>query len=203
MGPQYVQKIIGEMQAKDLVGVTLSSWYNYYTGWGICTFSDPSGWDEWADDAEELENILYGYGFSYSHRRQPTLTNYYPNVSFAEDAPFFLKLRDLFSDKKVILWRDEEGLCMHIMHRANTALVLGTRNVSATQIANLAVCELKPFQRMIDCDFFRFSPWRPPVKYPVASLDVPVAGGSAGIPVGSSVNIGPSASVAITIPEDA
>merc|ERR1712060_281178 len=87
--PQYVQKIVGEMQAKDLVGVTLSSWYNYYTGWGMCTFSDPSGWDEWADDAEELENILYGYGFSYSHRRQPTLTNYYPNVSFAEDAPFF------------------------------------------------------------------------------------------------------------------
>merc|ERR1712050_289705 len=187
----------------SLIGVTLSAWYNYYTGKGICTFSDPEGWGEWANNEQELENILYGYGFSYSHKREPSLVHPYPNVGFAEDAPFFLKLRELYGDDRVILWRDEEGLCVHIMHRANTAQVLGTSISSASQIANLAVTELKPFQRMIDCDFFRFSPWRPPVKYPVASLDVPVAGGSAGIPVGSSVIIGPSASVAITIPEDA
>merc|ERR1712113_1194705 len=134
------------MQKEDLVGVTLSAWYNYYTGKGICTFSDPEGWDEWANDEDELEKILYGYGFSYTHRRKPSLENPYPNVGFAEDAPFFLKLRELFGDDKVTLMKDEEGLCVHIMHRANTAQVLGTRNVSALQIANLAVTDLKPFQ---------------------------------------------------------
>merc|ERR1712176_1079342 len=93
------------------------------------------------------------------------------------------KLKELFGDDKVILWKDEEGLCVHIMHRANTAQVLGTESVSALRIANLAVTDLKPFQRMIDSDFFRFSPWRPPVRYPAASVELPVASGSVDMPV--------------------
>jgi len=168
----YVQTIVGHMQKTGLIGTTLSAWYNYYTGKGVCTFSDPEGWDEWVDDAEELDNILYGYGFSYSHRRQPSLIYPYPNVGFAEDAPFFLKLRSVYGDSKILLWKDVEGLCVHIMHRANTAQVLGSKNVSAADIAALAVTDLKPFQRMIDNDFFRFSPWRPPVRVPALSVEV-------------------------------
>ncbi|CAE8582135.1 unnamed protein product [Polarella glacialis] len=171
--PSYVKTIVGEMQAKNLIGVTLSAWYNYYTGKGVCTFSDPSGWGEWVDDPVELDNILYGYGFSYSHRRQPSLLYPYPDVGFAEDAPFFLKLKAVFGRERVILRKDPEGLCMHIMHRANTAQVLGTKRVSAEEIAALVVTDLKPFQRMIDEDFFRYSPWRPPVKHPALSIDIP------------------------------
>merc|ERR1712151_534881 len=164
--PQYVQRIVGEMRSKELIGITLSAWYNYYTGKGICTFSDPEGWGEWVNDPQELTNILYGYGFSYTHRRAPSLTNPYPDVGFAEDAPFFLKLKECYGENKVILWKDMEGLCMHIMHKANTAQVLGTRNVPAEEIAELRVADLKPFQKMIDRDFFRFSPWRPAVRLP-------------------------------------
>lgn len=172
--PQYVQRIVSSMQRQNLVGVTLSAWYNYYTGKGICTFSDPQGggWEEWVDDQEELDDILYGYGFSYTHRRLPSLIYPYQNVGFAEDAPFFLKLKAVYGDAKVLLWKDTEGLCVHIMHRANTAQVLGTKNVSASDISALAVCDLKPFQRMIDDDFFRFSPWRPPVRLPAISVEV-------------------------------
>jgi hypothetical protein len=179
--PAYVQKIVGAMQARGLIGVTLSAWYNYYVGKGVCTFSDPSGWGEWVSDAAELDNILYGYGFSYSHKRQPSLQNPYPNVGFAEDAPFFLKLRDLFGKQRVVLWKDLEGLCVHIMHRANTAQVLGSSDVSPQDIAKLAVTDLKPFQSMIDNDFFTFSPWRPPVRPPAVSIcsDPSVPGGSA------------------------
>ncbi|CAJ1355409.1 unnamed protein product [Effrenium voratum] len=170
--PGYVEKMVGLMQRERLVGVTLSAWYNYYTGKGVCTFSDPESWDEWADDQAELDEILYGYGFSYSHRRQPSLMFSYPNVGFAEDAPFFLKLRDIYGTDKVLLYKDNEGLCVHIMHRANTAQVLGSRTVSAQDIAALSVCDLKPFQRMIDNDFFRFSPWRPPVRLPALSVEI-------------------------------
>lgn len=168
--PCYVERIVGEMQKKGLMGVTLSAWYNYYVGQGRCTFSDPSCWGEWVNDPTELDNILYGYGFSYSHRRAPALTYPYPNKGFAEDAPFFLNLRRLYGDAKVILWKDTEGMCVHIMHHANTAQVLGTMNCSAADIAGLAVTDCKPFQQMIDNDFFRFSPWRPPVRPPALSM---------------------------------
>lgn len=169
----YVKRIVDTMQAQQLIGVTLSAWYNYYIGQGIVTFSDPSGWGEWVSDQVELDNILYGYGFSYSHRRAPSLLYPYPNVGFAEDAPFFLKLRAVYGSSKLLLWKDVEGLCVHVMHRANTAQVLGTKTVSPQEIANLAVCDLKPFQKMIDTDFFRFSPWRPPVRPPAISIMEP------------------------------
>mmetsp|Transcript_61767 Transcript_61767/g.144904 ORF Transcript_61767/g.144904 Transcript_61767/m.144904 type:complete len:566 (-) Transcript_61767:94-1791(-) len=173
--PGYVTKMVSLMQKERLVGVTLSAWYNYYIGKGVCTFSDPESWDEWVDEAAELDDILYGYGFSYTHRRQAALLFPYPNVGFAEDAPFFLKLREVYGDDKVLLHKDTEGLCLHIMHRANSAQVLGSRTVSAQEIASLAVACLTPFQKMIDDDFFRFSPWRPPVRLPALSEAVSVA----------------------------
>ncbi|CAK9030507.1 Uncharacterized protein SCF082_LOCUS19234, partial [Durusdinium trenchii] len=71
---------------------------------------DPESWEEWADDQQDLDEILYGYGFSYSHKRTPSLRFWYPNVGFAEDAPFFLKLRDMFGKDKVQLYKDGVGL---------------------------------------------------------------------------------------------
>jgi len=170
--PGYVAKMVSLMQKERLVGVTLSAWYNYYIGKGVCTFSDPESWDEWVDSPAELDDILYGYGFSYTHRRQASLLFPYPNVGFAEDAPFFLKLREVYGNDKVLLYKDVEGLCIHIMHRANTAQVLGSRNASAQEIASLEVACLTPFQKMIDNDFFRFSPWRPPVRLPALSAEI-------------------------------
>jgi len=172
--PGYVTKMVSLMQKERLVGVTLSAWYNYYIGKGVCTFSDPESWDEWVDSPAELDDILYGYGFSYTHRRQASLLFPYPNVGFAEDAPFFLKLREVYGNDKVLLYKDVDGLCLHIMHRANTAQVLGSRNASAQEIASLEVACLTPFQKMIDNDFFRFSPWRPPVRLPALSAEISV-----------------------------
>merc|ERR1712187_747806 len=83
---------------------------------------------------------------------------------------FFLKLKEVYGDSKVVLWKDMEGLCVHIMHKANTAQVLGTRNVPAEEIAELRVADLKPFQKMIDSDFFRFSLWRPAVRLPAPTV---------------------------------
>merc|ERR1712151_785636 len=138
---------VKEMQSKDLHGVTLSSWYNFYTGSGACTFSDPESWEEWASDQAELDAILYGYGFSYAHRRFVSLESPYPDVRFAEDAPFFLGLKKLYGDNKVALLKDEAGICMHIMHRANSAQVLGTDDVDEEDIDGLAIAGLAPFKQ--------------------------------------------------------
>ncbi|CAK8994256.1 unnamed protein product [Durusdinium trenchii] len=163
--PGYVPRVIQLISSQNLVGLTLSAWYNYYIGQGVCTFSDPESWEEWADDQQDLDEILYGYGFSYSHKRTPSLRFWYPNVGFAEDAPFFLKLRDMFGKDKVQLYKDEDGFCVHVMHRANTAQVLGSRIASRQEIGRLKVTALEPFREMIDQDYGRFGGWlwRPPV----------------------------------------
>merc|ERR1719350_644350 len=92
----YAAEMVHEMASRNLQAVTLSSWYNFYTTTGKCTFSDPSAWGEWAKNQQELDKILFGYGFSYAHRRCISLSFPYPDVRFAEDAPFFLKFRDVF-----------------------------------------------------------------------------------------------------------
>ena len=35
----YVKKMVSLMVQRRLIGVTLSAWYNYYIGKGMCTFS--------------------------------------------------------------------------------------------------------------------------------------------------------------------
>jgi len=142
----YVEAMVGEMQARGLHAVTLSSWFNYYVGTGVCTYSDPESWDEWASDDEDLDEILYGYGFSYAHRRQVALDQPYPDAAFAEDAPFLLGLRAAHGKAKVGLKQDTEGLCMHIMHRANSAQVLGSREVAKAAVQGLAVARLRAFR---------------------------------------------------------
>jgi len=145
----YAEAMVSEMQLRSLHGVTLSSWHNFYTGTGQCTYSDPASWGEWASSEAELDAILFGYGFSYAHRRQVSLEYPYPDVCFAEDAPFFLKIREVFGEDKVTLKRDDKGLCMHIMHRANSAQVLGTRTISSIALRSLAVWDLEPFKRYL------------------------------------------------------
>ena len=60
-----------------------------------------------------MDEILYGYGFSYVHLRVMALWFPYPNLGFAEDAPFMLKLRE--KTGRVGLMEDVEGLCLHIV----------------------------------------------------------------------------------------
>mmetsp|Transcript_38019 Transcript_38019/g.109050 ORF Transcript_38019/g.109050 Transcript_38019/m.109050 type:complete len:173 (-) Transcript_38019:300-818(-) len=84
--------------------------------------------------------------FSYAHRRHVSLESPYPDVRFAEDAPFLLGLRNLYGSDKVALLRDEIGICVHIMHRANSAQVLGAYDIDEEDIDELAIAKLTPFK---------------------------------------------------------
>ena len=44
----------------------------------------------------------------------------YPNLAFAEDAPFMLKLREKMGEGRVGLLEDLDGLCLHIVHSSSS-----------------------------------------------------------------------------------
>lgn len=144
----YVDEMVGEMQEKQLVALTLSTWYNYLAPKKVCAYSDPESWEPWTK--AELEDVLYGYGFSYVHKRAHSLMFPYPDVEFAEDAPFFLKLKRVFGDEKVGLRKDTTGICMHIVHRANSTGVDGesiSHELHRGELDALAVANLPAFAR--------------------------------------------------------
>lgn len=145
----YVSTMVREMQEKNLDALTLSAWHNFYCRTGACGYSDSDCWD--AMDQEELDEVLYGYGFSYVYKRSVALLFPYPNADFAEDAPFLLKLRDVFGKDRVALKKDDAGVCMHIMHQSNTTDDCNfSRQLSESEVLDLKVATLPAFQNYLD-----------------------------------------------------
>jgi len=146
----YVSKTVGELQNRGLAALTFSSWYNYFVPNGVCGYSDPDSWGQL--DKKQMDEVLYGYGFSYAYRRCVSLLMPYPDVAFAEDAPFFLRLRNVLGADKVALWKDTEGICMHIVHRGNSTGVDGVRCTSELEqdeFDRLAVSDLPVLQHFL------------------------------------------------------
>jgi len=114
----YVERMVNELRQRSLVALTLSAWHNFFESNGRCGYSTPDCWDP--EDHEEYEGILYGYGFSYVYLRALALSFPYPNLGFAEDAPFMLKLREKMGAGRVGLKEDMEGLCLHIVHPSSS-----------------------------------------------------------------------------------
>ena len=115
---RYVEHMVTAMQQRNLVALTLSGWHNFFEARGTAGYSGPNSWDP--EDQEEMDEILYGYGFSYVHLRVMALFFPYPNLAFAEDAPFMLKLRDKMGGDRIGLMEDVEGFCLHIVHSTSS-----------------------------------------------------------------------------------
>ena len=60
---KYVERMVTEMKKRSLVALTLSGWYNFFEARGCAGYSEPKSWDP--EDQDEMDEILYGYGFSY------------------------------------------------------------------------------------------------------------------------------------------
>ena len=114
----YVERMVTAMQLRNLVALTLSGWHNFFEARGTAGYSGPNSWDP--EDQEEMDEILYGYGFSCVHLRVMALFFPYPNLAFAEDAPFMLKLRQKMGGDRIGLLEDVEGLCLHIVHSTSS-----------------------------------------------------------------------------------
>ena len=113
---RYVEHMVTQMQRRNLVALTLSGWHNFFEARGSAGYSGPNSWDP--EDQNEMDEILYGYGFSYVHLRVMAVFYPYPNFAFAEDAPFMLKLRQ--KTGRVGLMEDVDGLCLHIVHSTSS-----------------------------------------------------------------------------------
>ena len=142
---RYVERMVTAMQQRNLVAVTLSGWHNFFEARGSAGYSEPKSWDP--EDQDEMDEILYGYGFSYVHLRVMALFFPYPNLAFAEDAPFMLKLRDKMGGDRVGLLEDVEGLCLHIVHsKSSTPDPEISHRLTEEELDDLAVSDCRAFE---------------------------------------------------------
>merc|ERR1712167_467745 len=87
------------------------------------------------------ESSIYGYGFSFVHLREPATRYPYPGIGLGEDFDFMQALRSALGPEKIGLRRDERGICLHIMHGANTADSAVHRIISPEDFRRLAACQ--------------------------------------------------------------
>ena len=141
----YCEWMVAEMQRHGWGAATLSGWHNYFEQSGKCGYSDPESWK--VENLEELAETIYGYGFSYVFKRSLALCYPYPNVEFSEDAPFMLRLRSVLGDARVGLLRDEQGMCLHVVHRDSTCIDPEiSRLLSEDEFEDLQVCQSEAFE---------------------------------------------------------
>lgn len=155
-GPSYIASMVAELDRRNLVALTLSAWYDFDLRLGRCGFVDPEALHDVDLVAAKtrhpkirqfrdsgVEAAIYGYGFSYVYLRRVAMFYPFTDTNMCEDVDFFLRLKEVY-DYQVGLKRDQEGLCLHIMHGDNTADSMLHREVH--EIAKLHVCELNlPF----------------------------------------------------------
>ena len=146
---RYVESMVTQMQQRNLVALTLSGWHNFFEARGSAGYSEPKSWD--AEDQDEMDEILYGYGFSYVHLRVMALFFPYPNLAFAEDAPFMLKLRQKMGGDRVGLLEDVDGLCLHIVHsKSSTPDPDISHELTEHQLNRLAVSDTNGFDLFME-----------------------------------------------------
>ena len=140
---KYVERMVTEMKKRSLVALTLSGWHNFFEARGCAGYSEPNSWDP--EDQDEMDEILFGYGFSYVHLRVMALFYPYPDLGFAEDAPFMLRLRE--KTGRVGLMEDVEGLCLHIVHSTSStpdpeiSHRLSEEKLSSLAVSDSTACE--------------------------------------------------------------
>ena len=151
---RYVESMVTQMQQRNLVALTLSGWHNFFEARGSAGYSEPKSWDP--EDEDEMDEILYGYGFSYVHLRVMAVFYPYPNLAFAEDAPFMLKLRQKMG--RVGLMEDVEGLCLHIVHSSSsTPDPEISHRLTEEELDGLVVSECRAYDCFMDSYSTSFS----------------------------------------------
>ena len=80
----------------------------------------------------------------------------YPNLGFAEDAPFMLKLRE--KTGRVGLMEDVEGLCLHIVHStSSTPDPAISHHLSEEKLSSLAVSHSTAYDDFMENFWLNFS----------------------------------------------
>ena len=147
---QQVCGVHGDSDAAEKLGrpdvVRLAQ---FLRGSRLCGIFGPKSWDP--EDEDEMDEILYGYGFSYAHLRVMAMFYPYPNLAFAEDAPFMLKLREKMGEGRVGLLEDLDGLCLHIVHStSSTPDPEISHKLTEEELDGLVVSECRAYDCFMD-----------------------------------------------------
>mmetsp|Transcript_47883 Transcript_47883/g.138508 ORF Transcript_47883/g.138508 Transcript_47883/m.138508 type:complete len:767 (-) Transcript_47883:54-2354(-) len=142
--PGYVTAMVNGLRQRDLKALTLRSWYNCETNSGCVKYTNPE------EGSWGYEGIVYGFGFSYAYYRDIAMKYPFPHISMSEDNQFMSRLRKVFGDEKVGLVRDEEGICLHLIHGNNSSGCGSHRDVALEEAAGLQVCKLHRTTQHID-----------------------------------------------------
>mmetsp|Transcript_14194 Transcript_14194/g.29818 ORF Transcript_14194/g.29818 Transcript_14194/m.29818 type:complete len:650 (-) Transcript_14194:19-1968(-) len=153
--PSYLSTLVEHLQKqKNCVGVKLSSWFIFYTAYDKFGYSNPEQEANMMHRESEVEVLdkevnryrswLYGYGFSYVHKRQAVLDFPYADICLGEDYDFFTRLMQAKGDGCIALMNDTSGLCLHAQHANNTATDFALWEVPAESMSDLEFLDFYP-----------------------------------------------------------
>mmetsp|Transcript_110471 Transcript_110471/g.323162 ORF Transcript_110471/g.323162 Transcript_110471/m.323162 type:complete len:554 (-) Transcript_110471:274-1935(-) len=159
--PSYISKMIKHMESNNLAALTLGTWYNCELHKGTFGFVDPESFrpfnypdvkgtaleaesERVMQEAKEarrrsVDPIVYGYGFSYAYLRDTAYAYPFPDVSMSEDYEFMRRLRCELGDGRVGLLQDHDGICLHLLHRHNSAGSDSDREATSEEVEGLEV----------------------------------------------------------------
>ena len=131
--PRYLEYMVNKLEAKGADLVKLSAFFIYsavYDRFAYWDLTEKTGLHFiWSDQpiavahVDEKDTMFkdnhLGYGFSYVYLKTVWSASPFASVAFNEDAPFVHAA--LTQSKAVEFIKDEVGLCIHVLHAANTS----------------------------------------------------------------------------------
>lgn len=139
--PVYVERMVAAMGSA--AAVTLSSWLvlDACTGYVVRVEPEPGG---------AQESWLLGYGFSHVYRRRACLAHPFPHVHFAEDYRFLLALQRAYGGAEAVrLYRDVEGIVLHVQHGGNLSNSHGRCEVAPALLWSMPVGQASGLGRLL------------------------------------------------------
>jgi len=134
--PQYVETMLGALEASGADLVKLSGWYAWVGPRALALYWDttlqeatqykvgggpmslvPSG----RLRADAMQKNLDGYGFSHVIRREAFAKAVFPDQNFGEDHVFVASLRR--AGYRVATIPDERCVAVHLIHGRNTSMI--------------------------------------------------------------------------------
>lgn len=119
LSPKETSLALGRFSAAS---AKLSAWFKFavVTGmWGMCNPKLAASLRYSKSRHPEIDNTLYGWGFSMVYLRIAWLLFPFPEKQLGEDYDFLTNL--MAAGLPVVLPRDMRGICAHTSHRTNTS----------------------------------------------------------------------------------
>ena len=140
--PSYIATMVATMEAEAADFIKLSAWYVHDLQTGSTGHFDGEG--DWPHPQliQLREQFIYTYGFSFLYRRDLFPTFSFADTSWGEDQDILKRVRQ--AGRKLVLFRDTEGICVHNQHGENCSRSFAQVSVPHATLA------LSPLGHLLD-----------------------------------------------------